>query len=110
MDARKYGLRNGAGFDQIDRAAQGMAQSLGKVEILVERCQAAVGIEFHEEVGVAGLRIEIRAARRRAEDFQPRYAVAPAELRQFLPLVSNGGVHGQPSQPDGKSCPSLTSS
>ena len=35
-----------------------------EVEVLVERRQYAIRIEFHKEVGVGGLRIEIRSARR----------------------------------------------
>ena len=64
MTARRYGLSIASGFDEVDRAAQGHThQSFGKVEELVERRQAAIGVEFHQKVGVAGLWIEIGAAR-----------------------------------------------
>ena len=109
MAARRYLVVDRAGFDKIDGPAQGMARSLCEVEELVERYQAAIGIEFHKKVGVAGLRIEIRPARRGAADFEPRHAVTPAEFGQFFPLVSDGAVHAQPSHSGGKRCPSSTS-
>ena len=87
-----------------------MTESLDEVEELVERRQAAVGIEFHKEVGIAGLRIEIRTARRLAKDFEPRYAVASAEFGQFFLLVSDGGMHVKSSRSGCKRGPSSTSS
>ena len=47
----------------FEQPAQGHAESFGKVEELVERRQAFVGVEFHQKVGVTGLLIKIRAAR-----------------------------------------------
>ena len=44
--ARKYGFMDSAGFDKIDGAFQRTTQSFGKIEKLIERRQAAVGIEL----------------------------------------------------------------
>ena len=83
-----------AEFDKIDGAVERVAKRVHEVEILVEQRETVYSSEFHEEVGVARLGVEIRAARRRAEDLQPHDAVAPTERGKFLPLVGDGGVHG----------------
>ena len=61
-------------FDQVHRTPQGVAQCVNEAKELFERRQVTVGIELDKEIRVACGRIEIRAACRRAEDFEPRYA------------------------------------
>ena len=45
-----------------------------------------------EEIRVAGLWIEVRAACGGAERLEPSHIVSTAEFRQFFLLVSDGGV------------------
>ena len=47
-------------FDKLDRASQCFAQRVDEAEELFERRRIAVWIELDKEVGIAGVKIEIR--------------------------------------------------
>ena len=51
-------------FDHVDRTSQCFAQRVDEAEELFERRQIAIGIELDKEIGIAGFRIEVHAARR----------------------------------------------
>ena len=96
MAARRYGLL----------IAPGSTRSTGRPKVILRAsarskngsngARPLSGVEFHQKVGVAGLWIEIRAARRRAEHVELGHAVASADCRQFLLLVSDSDVHDKP--------------
>ena len=79
---------DGSGFDEVDATAQGRFQGFGEVEKLIEGRQVAFGFEFNQEICVACLWIEVRAARGRAEDFEASHVVLAAKFNQLGLLVS----------------------
>ena len=94
----QIGVLHCARFDQVDRAAQGVAQCFRKVEVLPERGPAVSAPEFHQKISIAVQRIKVRAMRRRAENFEPHHVLAPAELCRFFPFFRDDSMHGRPSR------------
>src|ERR1051326_5632533 len=79
-------------LDQIDRAAEELFERVLQIGETGEGV-ARRRLEGDEEIGVAAVAIEVAAAGRGAEDFQPRDAVAPAQLGEGLAFFGDVGLH-----------------
>jgi hypothetical protein len=83
-----------AGLHEVDGAAQHLRQGFFQPEVSVQEWQAVVGRELHQEVGVAGVRVEVHRSRSRAEHLQPLHAEAAADVRDRVAMLFDQRVHG----------------
>src|SRR5262245_37050850 len=90
LDRSRLGARaevrvlRGAPLDEVDRAAEDVAQLVEKAEELAESVHAHGRIELDQEVEVAAARIEA-PGRCGAEQAQAAHGVEPAELGDLAP-------------------------
>ena len=78
--------------DQIYRTPEKPLQGLEQAEVGVGIGPCRQRLEVDQEIKVAFLRVEI-FAQRRAEQRQPLYVVATAEIGHLLPLLVNVRSH-----------------
>ena len=94
MDARRYGFCTAPNSTRSTGRPKVSWRASLKSKYRSSVRGPAVGPNSTRKSASLACRIEILAARRKAENLKPRHAVAPAERGQFLLLAGDGGVHG----------------
>jgi hypothetical protein len=91
----KYGFFASALHHEVDRTAEQLLEILLESEYPVEEACRSPGREGDHEVQVALLRVESASLsfRRRTEEVEQLYAVAPAHLGYLFPSVFHQAVH-----------------